>query len=173
MARNESAETTEEQGAEETKGRRQVAREKKEEPKVLKRRFKTTDFFRGLRIVGMLGKDAQAQLMGENFTQIDLLAILLTEGVDTFEAELYLWIADLMEMPTPKDEKEKNKLLDEFADKDIEFLEDVLDDLEVVGFMGFLRKLRGFWRKTSGRDSGSESTPSSRATGGRTGWSRR
>lgn len=117
--------------------------------KVVKRKLKTNDVWYAIKIIGKVSSDARKQILASDGDpgQIDVMSLMLTEGVDKAREEINAWFSDLTGIPA-----------DEIDGDDIGFYMDVLEDLDVVGIDDFLGRLIPWYRKKFGsgpRDSGS------------------
>lgn len=135
----------------------------KPEPKVIKRRLKTRDVKRFGRILGKTRELSikRAQARGESeedVQQVDMITLLLTDGIDVAEKELNLWFADICELSCTPEELEEyrqerarlagnpeytlsqwdkeNALSEKIAEMDVDFYSNVLDELQEHGGLG-------------------------------------
>lgn len=106
--------------------------------KIVRRRLKTNDVWHVLRILGKVSKDVRKQVLESEgqAENIDILSLLLTEGVDAAKEEINAWFSDLTGIPAS-----------EIAEDDISFYMDVLEDLDVVGIDDFLGRMIRWYAK--------------------------
>lgn len=118
--------------------------------KLVRRTLKTNDIWYVIKILGKVSKDAREKLLesGGQAAQIDVMALMLTEGVDKAKEEINAWFSDLTGIPAQRIDSE-----------DIGLYMDILEDLDVVGIDGFLGRLIPWYRKKNfGRRTGSSTS---------------